>query len=258
MTEDELHLNCFDSNICDYDKYRNKYCLYLFDDIKEYSKINNKSNILEIGCGPGNATLPFLLTGARITAIEIGENLSNYVAEKFKHYKNFKVINDSFENYYFTEKYDLIFSGTAFHWIPDIVAYPKCLTLLNEGGTLATFWNKPIMSSHESKFAESIYNLTQRYVYRNKKVKPLEEKYRFRQNQLIKYGYKDVFFKEYSTTSEYVAEEYIGLLHTYPDIMDLSYEEQSYLFNQIRRTIPPNEKILLENRMDLHMGRNAI
>lgn len=56
----------FDENVVMYDKYRPTYVAELYSDIINYTSITENSNILEIGCGTGNATLPFIKTGATI------------------------------------------------------------------------------------------------------------------------------------------------------------------------------------------------
>ena len=55
----------FDENVLDYDRYRPTYGTEIFRDIIAYAGISDGSRVLEIGCGTGNATLPFLETGRK-------------------------------------------------------------------------------------------------------------------------------------------------------------------------------------------------
>lgn len=84
------------------------------------------SDVVEIGIGGGQATLPILKTRCTLTAIEYGENFSKLCEEKFKEYKSFSVITNKFENVSFPDsKYDLVYSASAFHWVPEDIGYPK-------------------------------------------------------------------------------------------------------------------------------------
>ncbi|HAG42838.1 MAG TPA: hypothetical protein DCL31_04970 [Clostridium sp.] len=56
-------------------------------------------SLIEVGCGTGQATEPFLKTKCKVTAVELGENLSSYTREKFKSYKNLNVVQSVFEKY---------------------------------------------------------------------------------------------------------------------------------------------------------------
>ena len=126
----------FDENVVLYDKFRPTYGTKIFEDILSYGRIKKSSKILEIGCGTGNATLPMIRTGAEVTAVEIGDNLSKYTAQKFLQYSNFHVIQSAFEDFQAHAKYDLIFAATAFHWIKPDKSYSKCKELLTFRGRL--------------------------------------------------------------------------------------------------------------------------
>ncbi|WP_392475982.1 hypothetical protein [Nostoc sp. C110] len=57
-----------------YDQVRPGYPEALFDDVVSLSRINPGGRILEIGCGTGQATVPFARRGYRILCIELGDN----------------------------------------------------------------------------------------------------------------------------------------------------------------------------------------
>ena len=140
----------FNEDVKNYDKWRPTYCKELFNDIIQYSELNQNKKAVEVGIGTGQATLPFLMTGCYVTAIELGKNLSEYSKEKFKEYINFSIYNTSFEDFEDNDNsVDILYSATAFHWIPEDISYPKALRLLKNGGTLALFWNKPFPSQKD-------------------------------------------------------------------------------------------------------------
>ncbi len=82
--------------------------------------------MVEIGSGSGKATASILKTVCRLTAVEYGKNFSELLKNKFKKYKNFSVITGKFEDTVFEDKaFDLVFSASAFHWIPEILGIAK-------------------------------------------------------------------------------------------------------------------------------------
>jgi 2-polyprenyl-3-methyl-5-hydroxy-6-metoxy-1,4-benzoquinol methylase len=59
-----------------YDAVRPGYPEALFDDVVALSGIPPGGRILEVGCGTGQATVPFARRGYRILCVELGENLA--------------------------------------------------------------------------------------------------------------------------------------------------------------------------------------
>lgn len=59
-----------------YEKLRPGYPQELYDDIFKMKAINESCNAIEIGIGGGQATLPVLKAGCKVTAVELGKNLA--------------------------------------------------------------------------------------------------------------------------------------------------------------------------------------
>ncbi len=252
----------FDENAVMYDKYRPAYTAELYCDIIEYASITENSNILEIGCGTGNATLPFIQTGARVTAVELNKNLSLYTKQKFSEYENFNIVNSRFEDYDPDEKYDLIFAATAFHWIKPEYAYSRCMELLNYGGVLAAFWNTPRISRDNVGLYSEIQALYAEYLPDSREEDTLlteSEWYISRCARLNGYfeacGYSECAFKFYRDKRTFNADDYIGLLHTYSDHMALTVNKRSVFFDKIHFAIQKHGQIDLIDTVDLHMGK---
>lgn len=86
----------FNEDEMNYDHVRPTYPDELFADIIRYSSVDEGSHSLEIGIGTGQATKSILQTGCLVTAIELGDKLSDLVKKKFSKYDNFNVINADF------------------------------------------------------------------------------------------------------------------------------------------------------------------
>ena len=82
-----------------FDKYRPRYCKELFQELEMVCGLKLGKKVLEIGPGTGQATEPVLKTGCDYTAIELGENFTALMKDKFGCYQNFHIVNADFENY---------------------------------------------------------------------------------------------------------------------------------------------------------------
>ena len=128
----------------EYDRLRPHYPANLSAEVIRFSALDKTGKALEIGIGTGQATTPFLQTGCELTAIEIGDRLAQYSREKFAEYERFNVINQDFESVILKENsYALVYSASAFHWIPPEIGIPKVRRLLKPGGVFAWFCVQP-------------------------------------------------------------------------------------------------------------------
>ena len=142
----------FDTVASTYEKLRPGYVRELYQAIFDYIPITMSSKALEIGIGGGQATLPVLQTGCTLTAVEYGIHFSELCREKFKDYPGFSVVTGKFEDVALEkEAYDLCYSASAFHWVPEEIGYPKVFSLLKSGGAFARFANHPYRNKEDRK-----------------------------------------------------------------------------------------------------------
>ncbi len=128
----------------------------LFDDVVSLSGIPPGGRVLEIGCGTGQATLPFARRGFRILCVELGDNLAAVARRNLASYPRAEVLTADFEDVPLPEgAFDLAISATAFHWLDPAVAYPKVARALRPEGALAPFWNEHIFSDASGGFFEA-------------------------------------------------------------------------------------------------------
>jgi len=257
---DEKYL--FDDAVLNYEKRRPNYGIELFEDVIKYAAITGDKSIIEIGCGTGQATEPFLSTKCKVMAVELGEKLASYTRTKFEEYKNFNIVNSAFENYECNDnKFDMLYSATAFHWIPDEVGYKKAHRILKHGGTIALFWNKPSPSSKDSPLHGKIQSLYNQFLPQwSHKVTNNDEKLRYSSiiNKIEHYGFVDVEFKLYHNTRKLTGIEYIELLNTYSDHIALDKSIQLPLLNAIRTAIEEfGNELIINDTVDLYLARKS-
>jgi SAM-dependent methyltransferase len=114
-----------------------------FNDVVTLSAIPAEGRILEIGCGTGQATIPFAQRGYKMICLDLGPALAAIAAQNCRPYPNVQIIVTSFEDFPATpDEFDLVISATAFHWIPAEIGYPKAARVLKDSGALAIFSNE--------------------------------------------------------------------------------------------------------------------
>ncbi|MFD2614982.1 class I SAM-dependent DNA methyltransferase [Paenibacillus gansuensis] len=228
----------------EYDKFRPKYPSQLFTDILEYACIKQNDDILEIGCGTGQATQGFIELGYRnLTCIELGQNLAEFTREKFKDETSLRVIHSSFETWQNDKShFKLAISGTAFHFIqPQEVGYRKVFDLLSSQGSIAFFWTIHVPSS------DATFNLI-RECYRvyapqldDSKNMTMAQVIDERSALTLQDGlFKDLEVKQYSWNDAYTSDEYISLLNTNSRHRVLPEDVRSDLFSGIKKIIDQN------------------
>lgn len=249
----------FDQDELNYDRYRPTYTAALFDDLIAYAGLDGSCQALEIGIGTGQATRPILETGCRVTAIELGGKLAAFCRAKFEAYSAFQVINADFQDFAGESgAYDLVYSATAFHWIPRELGLPKALDLLKPGGTLALFWNHPFAAS-----ADDPIHLAMQEVYARHWPTDRDVLVEFDGSTcagyaatLAAYGFGDVATHLYRGTRAFSARDYLSLLNTYSDHRALAPDVQSALYGEIEAVIDAHGGTIgLRDTMDLYLAR---
>ena len=157
----------FDTVASTYEKLRPGYCEDLYKMLFNYIAINESSNVVEIGIGGGQATLPVLNTGCNLTAVEYGEQFSTLCRDKFKSYPNFSVVTKKFENTNFEDdSYALVYSASAFPWVPEEIGYKKVFSMLKNGGAFARFANQPYRAKDNPVLSAEIDEIYALYYYK--------------------------------------------------------------------------------------------
>lgn len=252
----------FDTVASTYEKLQPGYVDELYQTIFDYAPINNTSRVVEIGIGGGQATLPFLKTGCNLTAVDYGENFCEICREKFKSYPNFSAVSGKFEDIELNGEYDLIYSASAFHWIPEEIGYKKVFDTLKDGGVFARFANHPYRDKGKPELSAEIDQIYEEYYYKfyNKEPKsPVEYTEQQAYDRALiaeKYGFSDIQYKLFHRTRTFSAKEYIMLLGTYSDHIAIEDTIRNEFFSKIEDAINRHGgEIKIYDTIDLQLAR---
>lgn len=248
----------FNEDETNYEKIRPLYPQELFKDILAYNQLDQNSHALEIGIGTGQATLPILTTQAQVIAVELGDKLSEFVRNKFWEYPNFEVINADFMELSFNpHSLDLVYSATAFHWLPEDKSYTKVYEILKPKGAIALFWNHPYPNRKDDPTNCINMQVYDHYRPSNQpQIEFSEKDCEKRVKDLIRYGFQDVQYKLYHRVRTLTSDQYIALLNTYSDHRALAPEIKVAFEQEMKSSLDKiGGYINIYDTIDLYLAR---
>lgn len=242
LSPNNRHLRTvFDEVAALYDAIRPGYPAALYDDIRDVAGLPDGGDILEIGCGTGQATLPFAQRGYHICCVELGADLAAIARRKLAPYPQAEVRLGAFETVPLAEaSFDLIISATAFHWV-DPASYPKLAHVLRPGGSVALFWNKHIVGPVDRGFFSRTQPLYREYapeLYGTGKGPPTADELPDESAALAATGlFGNFTVRRYPWVERYDATSFLSLLDTYSDHRALPAERRKRLYEGIAALI---------------------
>jgi ubiquinone/menaquinone biosynthesis C-methylase UbiE len=131
----------FDTVARIYDAARPGYPALMIDDLLELSRASPGAHVLDIGCGTGKSTEPFARRGFMICALDPGANMLAVCKENLQSYPNVRYEHSAFETWCpGGQTFDLVISGTAFHWLTE-AGYGQLMRVLKPQGAVGIFWH---------------------------------------------------------------------------------------------------------------------
>jgi SAM-dependent methyltransferase len=224
VTGDRTLRTTFDDVAALYDEARPGYPEPLIEDALSLSGIPPDGRILEIGCGSGQATLPFARRGYWMLCLELGPNLAALAAGHCRPYPGVEVQNVAFEDWPLQAgAFDLVISAGAFDWIAPEVAYPKAAAALADTGAIALFWNDH--RGGDTAFFRATRDLRRRIVPHLAGAtdqKPLDALEAETVEQIQASGpFGPVVARRYPWTATHTADQYVKLISTYSMVQGL-------------------------------------
>lgn len=194
------------------------------------------AELLEIGCGPGNATRQFAPAGHPITCVEPGPRLAALVASRLADHPHVRIENARFEEWPVREgAFHLVYAAQSFHWVDPEVGYARAARCLCEGGSLALFWNRP--AGTDSALRAALDAVYARYAPGISRVaRPLEMP--GVEDGIARTGcFGPVEVSHFPWTDARSAEEYARLVATYSDHAALPESERRRLLDAVREAV---------------------
>ncbi len=178
--------------------------------------------LLEIGSGPGIATLPLAEQGFRVTAVEPSVAGCEILRSRCAAYPKVEVANQTFEEWPGeVAAFDGVVAATSFHWVSPELGYPKIDQALKPGGSVLLLWNVPPQPSEAVwRSLQPIYDAhgsnLETFVDRTKQ----EQQLRDVGQKLVAFdgwtssGFVSLGFERIDVELSYTVEDYLALLQS--------------------------------------------
>ena len=220
----------FENVINEYVDGRPRYPKELIAYIKDYSGIDEKSRLLDIGAGPGTATDEFI--NHYVDVLEISENQVKYLEDKYRDKGNIRVYQSKFEEFKTENKYDLVYSAQAWHWVDQRMGLDKAYSILKNGGTLALFWDMTYRMWPRQDVLRDLGDIFDRYYPSGHSFGTQQHtdylEIQRAESLLSHYGFFLVEKKEFCKEEVFDANRFINWMKTWTDIwMNPDYDHES-------------------------------
>ncbi len=135
----------FDRTAKGYGRVRPGYPEALYDWVIATAGLESGANLLELGCGPGLATMGFAKRGYAIHAIDASSEMLAEARNRLSGKANVRFEQALFEAWGGPAKpVDMVYAGMAWHWLDPDVREHNVASWMGPGGTLAILVNWPV------------------------------------------------------------------------------------------------------------------
>lgn len=226
----------FDGIAEEYDALRPGYPPPLVADVLRRAELSPGASLLEVGCGPGNATRQFAPAGYPITCVEPGMQLAALAASNLENHPHVHIENARFEDWPIRAgEFQLVYAAQSFHWVDPEVGYARAARCLREGGALALFWNRPAGTDPTLRAAiDAVYQRCAPGLSRLTRPLDLPGV----EEAVARTGcFGPVEISRYPWTDVRSADEYVRLTATYSDHAALPEDQRRALLDALRAVI---------------------
>ena len=179
---DRRHLGrVFDEDPELYDRVRPLYPAALFTDLVAITGIDERSSILEVGCGTGQATRSLAGLAGAIVAVEAGDGIAALARRRLADLPNVAVETSSFEEWdHRGRRFDALVAASSWHWIDPSVGWRRAHGVLRAGAWMAVLGHVVVRRPGEPEMYAATADLHERFAPGNPDwvVPPLEAEVR--------------------------------------------------------------------------------
>ena len=228
-----------------YQKTRPRYPQSLINRVIELAELPAGANILELGCGPGIATVPFAELGFSMVCLEPSQEACQLARQNCATYPSVEIQNLTFEEWELEPKrFNAVLAASSFHWVSPEIRCPKAAAALKDQGNLILLWNAGVLPHNEVyQVLNEVYQIQAPSLakYHAEERVNQEESIRELGQNIIDSGlFEDLVYEQLVCEVTYNIDDYLALLQTYSVYIALNDETRNSLLENLRKTLENN------------------
>lgn len=235
---------------------RPKYPKQLIDWAVVLAQFSSDASILEVGCGPGNATVAFAQFGFSMTCIEPNPDFYRIAERNCLPYPKVAIHNTPFEEWELEAKqFNAVLSANAFHWISSEIRYAKAAAALKDNGFLILLWNlTPELKYEVYQEIEEVYQAYAPSFIRYEGAEVQAEILRRFGQEVLDSGYfRELVVEQTACEVTYSVDNYLKLLSTH---RGLEPQAEKLLFAGLREKLEKiGDSVQLSFLSAVHVAR---
>jgi SAM-dependent methyltransferase len=204
------------------------------------AKLSSSSRILELGCGPGTATVSFAALGCAMVCLEPNSDFCAMARQNCKACPSVQVINQAFEEWDLEpEAFDAVLAASSIHWIPAEIAYTKASRALKPDGHLILLWNKEPqpLAAIQAALAEVYQRHAPALGHTENRATQERILSGLGQTVLDSGRFHNLVAATLECSLTTTHEQYIDLLSTYSPYHTLDHRVRSALFSELKQCL---------------------
>lgn len=223
-----------------YNQVRPRYPQALINRAVELAQLPAKATILEVGCGPGNATLSWAQLGFSMLCLEPSLEACRIARQNCQLYPSVEIRNTSFEEWELQPgQFHAVLAANSWHWIPPEISYAKAVEALQENGSLILLWNlSPQIPDEVYQALKEVYQAQgispQRYEDRKTQEEILSS---FGQMVMNSGRFGNLISEHLPCELSYSIDDYLLLLNTLSPYRGLESNRRDALFQSLREAL---------------------
>ncbi|MEU6715519.1 methyltransferase domain-containing protein [Nonomuraea sp. NPDC046802] len=147
-----------------YDRVRPGYPDELFADLAGITGMDERSSVLEVGCGTGQATRSLAALGCSVTAVEPGGEMAALAHRRLAGFHNVEIERSTFEEWDDRgRRFDALVAASSWHWVDPSIGWRRAHDVLNPGGWMALLGNVVVRRPGEPEMYAETADLHERF-----------------------------------------------------------------------------------------------
>jgi SAM-dependent methyltransferase len=147
-----------------YDRVRPAYPDDLFADLVAITGMDERSSVLEVGCGTGQATRSLAALGCSVSAVEPGAGMVTLARQRLAAFGNVNIEMSTFEDWDDRgRRFDVLVAAASWHWVDPSAGWRRAHDVLQPGGWMALIGHVVIRRPGEQEVYAETADLHERF-----------------------------------------------------------------------------------------------